>query len=139
MVIDLRGLAKALDRVINVYEGPVLTIQKACFTSASIPARFTVDKKELLKFDFYPNTDSHTEFVVQQEEMAFVVDGAANYGPIQGRTTEGVLEKELEVTSRKVKATARLIIRIAHKISMWSTEMVFQLQDEPAISSRLSA
>ncbi|KAJ4410971.1 hypothetical protein N0V85_003894 [Neurospora sp. IMI 360204] len=128
VTIDVRRITTAIDKAMEEHEGPISTVPKACITSATIPARFTIDKMELLRFVFCPSTDSHREFVVQQEEKAFEVNKAANYGPVEGRTAEGVLANDLEVTCRKVKAKAKLTIRIAHKTSMWPTEKVFELQ-----------
>lgn len=110
------------------HEGPISTVPKGYIRSATIPPGFTLDKLELLRFEFCPSTDYHREFVLYQEEKAFEVIKAANYGPVEGRTAEGVVENELEVVCRKVKAKAQLVIRIAHKTSMWPAEKVFDLQ-----------
>ena len=127
LVIDVRRLATALDQAMKDHEGPVSTIPKGFFVGAIIPAGFILDKMQKLRFDFSPSIDTHREFVLYQDEKAFEINQAANYSPIEGRTAEGVLENELEVVCRKVKATAKLVIRFAHKTSMWPSEKVFQL------------
>ncbi|KAK1783400.1 hypothetical protein QBC45DRAFT_465071 [Copromyces sp. CBS 386.78] len=66
VVIDVRGLATALDKAMKDHEGPTSTVPKGCIYGASIPARFTVDKMELLSFEFSPSTDSHREFVARR-------------------------------------------------------------------------
>lgn len=60
--------------------------------------------------------------------MAFEVNKALNHSPVQGITASGDLENKLQATCRKVEAKAQLVIRIAHKTSMWPTEKVFELQ-----------
>ncbi|KAK3953254.1 hypothetical protein QBC32DRAFT_210557 [Pseudoneurospora amorphoporcata] len=128
VVIDVRGLATALDKAMKDHEGPASTVPKGCIYGASIPSRFTVDKMELLSFEFSPSTDSHREFVVKQEEMAYEVNKTFNHRPVEGITASGNLENQLQMTCRKVKAKAQLVIRIAHQTSMWPTERVFELQ-----------
>lgn len=127
-MIDIRALATALDKAMKDHEGPASTTSKGCIYGASIPARFTIGKMEPLSFEFSPTTDSHREFAVKQDEVAFEVNKALNHNPVQGITASGNLENQLQVTCRKVQAKAQLVIRIAHETSMWPTERVFELQ-----------
>ncbi|KAK3391408.1 hypothetical protein B0T20DRAFT_446468 [Sordaria brevicollis] len=130
-VIDVRGLATTLDRAMKSHEGPVSTVPKACITSSPPSTSFLFRKySKGLIFRFCPDTDSHREFIMKQEKRNFWVNGVENYDPVNGKTADGVLNYEIRVTCKKVGAKAQLVIRFAHKTSMWSTDKVFELQDD---------
>lgn len=103
------------------HEGSVSAVPKSSIYRASLPERFTVGESQLIEFRLSGDMHSHREFKLESDKAnAFVV-------VVNGlERTEGSFDTEFSVICRK-KAETKLVIRTAHKSSLWPRKHVYVL------------
>lgn len=96
-------------------------VPKSSIFRVILPERFIVDKFQLVKFFFSEGAHSHREVKLESYNASPMVDFNGVQRP------HGVIDTEFRVMFDS-KGMAKLVVRTAHKSSLWPSEHVYELE-----------
>ncbi|KAH7628257.1 hypothetical protein B0T09DRAFT_403396 [Sordaria sp. MPI-SDFR-AT-0083] len=118
---DIGRIVAALDKAMTEHKRSASEVPKSSIFRAILPERFIVDKFQLVKFFFSEGAHSHREVKLESYNASPMVDFNGVQRP------HGVIDTEFRVMFDS-KGMAKLVVRTAHKSSLWPSEHVYELE-----------